>query len=84
MRKLFSGLVLALVGCSSTPSNLTKQDFVGDWSCSIKYEDIGVGTIDLIYLKSMIIFLYYRNLRRHAHYRRVSRPGSAQELLLAR
>lgn len=53
MRKLFfSGLVLALVGCSSTPSNPTKQDFVGDWSCSIKYEDIGVGTIDLIYLKS--------------------------------
>ena len=53
MKKLFfSGLVLALVGCSSTPSNLTKQDFVGEWSCSIKYEDIGVGTIDLIYLKS--------------------------------
>ena len=56
MKKLFfSGLVLALVGCSSTQSNLTKQDFVGEWSCSIKYEDIGVGTIDLIILNLMVI-----------------------------
>lgn len=53
MKKLFlGGLVLTLSACSSVPTNLTKQDFVGEWSCTTKYEDIEVGTVDLLYLKA--------------------------------
>lgn len=53
MKKLIlGGLFITLSGCSSIPSNLTKQDFVGDWFCTTKYENIGVGTVDVIALNA--------------------------------
>ncbi|EGV05527.1 conserved domain protein [Haemophilus pittmaniae HK 85] len=53
MKKLIlSTVILALAACSSVPSNLSKQDFVGEWSCTMKYENIGVGTVDLLYLRA--------------------------------
>ena len=47
----FTSLIFS--GCASvTPKTVDKDFLVGEWSCTTKYEDIGVGSVDLIQLNA--------------------------------
>lgn len=47
----FTSLIFS--GCASVSSQTVDKDFlVGEWSCTTKYEDIGVGSVDLIQLNA--------------------------------
>lgn len=47
----FTSLIFS--GCASVSTQTVDKDFlVGEWSCRITYDDIGVGSIDLITLNA--------------------------------